>query len=593
MKPFTAVNNQGKPHACNATIGITLGYSKHCLSIGNVILRIKFYQMNRRNSLATLLGRSTSAKGKTFNSTISLNPYQGPWTFDLAARLLRRTTYGPNKALIEQAVSNGLESIVSTLLQDLPLPSPPVYYDFENDPNVPLGSTWIDELVDFEIEGIGGGRKRSMRAWSFKLMHEEQISIREKMVMFWHNHFVVFSPGTGRRMYKYMDLLRNNALGNFRTLVEGITVDSAMLLYLNGTSNSRFGANENYARELLELFTIGKGPAAGPGDYTNYTEDDVVAIAKALTGWRHFRATDQTDVNDVSESSFVENRHDGDDKQLSHRFDNVIISNEGENEYKRVIDIILSKDEVARHLSRKLIRWFVHPTINDDIEQNIVEPMAQIIIQDNYEIKRAMRALLSSEFFFDESIRGCMITNPIDHMFKVIKTFNVAMPDDYINAYQIYRYWWAQAFENQMTIFRHPSVAGWPALYQAPQFDKLWINAVSLPKRQNTANLYVNGFNRNGWRLEIDVIKYAESISDPYDINVLINETAQLIFSYPLSDEQLTALKNVVIPGLPDYEWTIEYGEFVGGDASLEDSIKNKLKDLLGTMLKMPEFYLH
>lgn len=550
--------------------------------------------MNRRNSLATMIGLSKSKKNETVSTAgISLNPYQGPWNFEQAARLLRRTTYGPNKEKIEQAVANGLESIVSTLLQDLPLPSPPVYYDFEDDPNIPLGQSWVDKIEDFNIEGIGGGRKRSMRAWSFKLMYDEGISIREKMVMFWHNHFVVFSPGTGRRMYKYMNLLRSNALGNFRTLVEGITVDSGMLLYLNGTSNSRFGANENYARELLELFTIGKGPAAGPGDYTNYTEEDVVAIAKALTGWRHFRETDQVDVLDRSESSFVPNRHDTDDKQLSHRFDNIVISDEGENEYKRVIDIILSKDEVARYISRKLIRWFVHPDITDEIEANIVQPMAQIIIQDNYEIKRAMRTLLTSEFFFDESIKGCMITNPLDHMFKVIKTFNVAMPEDYLIHYQLYRYLWAYALENQMTIFRHPSVAGWPALYQAPQYDKLWINAVSLPKRQQTANLYVDGFNKNGWRLEIDVLKFAEAISDPYDINVLINETAQLIFSFPLSEEQLVALKDVVIPGLPDYEWSVEYGEFIGGDESLKESIINKLKNLLRTMLKMPEFYLH
>ena len=550
--------------------------------------------MNRRNSIATIIGRSKTKIEKSNSvSSISFEPYQGPWTFDQAARLLRRTTFGPNKSMIDQAVSYGLQSTISTLLQEQELPPPPVYIEFENDPLVPLGETWIYSLETPDIESLNFRRKTSMETWNFELMHRSEMSIREKMVLFWHNHFVVFSPGTGRRRYKYQNLLRENALGNFRTLVEGITIDSAMLLYLNGTQNSRTGPNENYARELLELFTIGKGPAVGSGDYTHYTEDDVVSIARALTGWRNYSSTDIEDVYDRSTSSYVESRHDTDDKQLSHRFDNIVITNESENEYKRVIDIILSKIEVARYISRKLIRWFVRAELNDDIEVNIVEPMAQIIFQDNYEIKRALRRLLSSEFFFDESAKGCMITTPIDHLFKIINTFNVAMPDDLVTLHRIYRHFSVHLEENQMGIFKAPSVAGWPFLYQAPQFDKLWINAVSLPKRQAVVNAFVDGYNRNGFRLEIDEISFVEEISDPYDINILINETASLIFSFPLAQEQVDAIKNIIIPGLPDYEWTIEYGEYVGGDMSLEDSIKRKLKLLLKTMMNMPEFYLH
>lgn len=549
--------------------------------------------MDRRKSLATLIGKSRSQKNTVSNGNISLNQYQGPWSFDQAARLLRRSTFGPNKEMIQEAVNLGFIGTINKLFEEQALPDPPVYFNYEIDPLVPLGETWIDALETPDIQGLPGARKTSMWAWQFEQMHKSGMSIREKMTLFWHNHFVVFNPGTGRRMYKYMTHLRANALGNFRTLVEGITVDSAMLIYLNGNQNSRTGPNENYARELLELFTIGKGPTAGPGDYTNYTEDDVVQIAKALTGWRHFRNTDIEDVIDKSESSFLSSRHETADKQLSHRFDNIVITNEEENEYKRVIDIILSKDEVARYISRKLVRWFVHSDITQEVETNIVEPMAQMILQDNYEIKRAVQALLSSEYFFEESIRGCMITNPIEHFIKVIGTFNLEMPEDLETKYLIYRFFQIQTEEHQMGVFWAPSVAGWPFLYQAPQYDKLWINAVSLPRRQDIANRFIDGFNRNGVRLEIDELAYLNSISDPYDINIIINETAALMFSLPLSDEQLTALKEVVIPGLPDYEWTIEYGEYAGGDLSLEDSIKRKMKALLKTMLNMPEFYLH
>ena len=119
-------------------------------------------------------------------------------------------------------------------------------------------------------------------------MLNEQASLREKMVLFWHNHFVTAlgTIGDPRYGFRYNALLRKYALGNFKELALAITIDGAMLKYLNGNRNSKAAPDENYARELQELFTIGKGPEIGPGDYTNYTEDDVKAAAKVLTGWR-------------------------------------------------------------------------------------------------------------------------------------------------------------------------------------------------------------------------------------------------------------------------------------------------------------------
>ena len=120
-----------------------------------------------------------------------------------------------------------------------------------------------------------------------------------------------------------------------------------MLRFLNGNTNTKQSPNENYARELLELFTIGRGPQVAEGDYTNYTEDDVVELAKALTGWK-FKKLDTGETV----SYFRKGQHDPTDKQLSHRFDNQIIQNGGENEYKTVVDIILNKKEVAKYICR-------------------------------------------------------------------------------------------------------------------------------------------------------------------------------------------------------------------------------------------------
>lgn len=548
--------------------------------------------MNRRTSLAKLFGQQQSkAATQTMQITnTSLNPYQGEWTFDQAAHLLRRTTFGPTPAQMKQAVKDGLETTVAKLLAEQPLPEPPIYFDFFDDPEVPNGETWINVIEDNKITGLRNNRRQSLLAWTAKNILEsgKNITIREKMTLFWHNHFVVSNPTHSRVFYEYYTKLRKNALGNFRTLVEEMTIDAAMLRFLNGQQNSKNAPNENYARELLELFTIGKGPIAGSGDYTNYTEQDVVALSRALTGWRYSTA----EGNDPTVSFYVPNRHDTGEKQLSHRFDKAIITNGGESEYKNVIDIILQKTEVARFIARKIYGWFLHAEITAEVEANVIEPMALMMIADNYEIQRAVGALISSEHFYDQTFRGCMVNHPADFYFKLLNTFQLSMPDDPLHKYKISLVFYNQLRNMEMAIFYHPTVAGWKAFYQAPQFTKIWINSVSLPLRQRASDRLVNGFNNNGFRIELNVLDFVAQLDNPTEPNDMINELATILFSQPITAVQLTSLKSIILPGIEDYNWTVEYGDFLAGDDSLRRTIENKLQSLIKTMLRMPEFYL-
>lgn len=544
--------------------------------------------MNRRTTLKSLLGISTIKTNATV--TNSFETYSGAWNFATAAHLLRRTTFGPTKAEIDQAVEEGMAATIERLFGPTPILDPPVYFDYENDPLVPLGETWINTLPPI-LNGANGARRRSFLSWRFQSMRDSRLHIIEKLALFWHNHFVVANSSAARQMYKYQETLRRNALGNFKTFVEEITVDSSMLVYLNGTENRDNGPNENYARELLELFTLGKGPTVGPGDYTHYTEEDIIQIARALTGWRHISPV--TDGFDPTISRFLENFHDEGEKVLSPRFDAQTISNEGDNEYKRVIEIIFQKPQVATFICEKLYRWFVHPEISPEAEANVIVPMAQMMIDNNYEIKQVLMTLLSSEEFYEPSIRGCMIAHPIDHLFKVLSTFQVAMPTDYITDYTIMNLFRNLMSDHGMAIHSHPTVAGWKAFYQTPQLDKLWINSVSLGLRQNSVERMIDGFNRNGFRLEIDVLTFVANLENPEDPNDLIREIGNLIFVQPLNEAQITALKERLIPGLPDFEWTVEYGAYIEGDLELEEAIKSKLKTLFETMLNMPEFHFN
>lgn len=553
--------------------------------------------MDRRSTLATLVGKkrqqkSTAAASMT-TSVNSLEPYAGPWGFDQAAHLLRRATFGATYAQIKEAAENGLALTLNTLMEPQDAPSPPLNYNFNDDPNVPIGQTWIEAPYSLEANFFSY-RFRSLYSWTMDQLLTEGISIREQMTLFWHNHFAVANVNDPKFVYKHISTLREYALGNFRELVKAITIDPAMLRFLNGRQNSAVAPNENYARELLELFTIGKGPQVGPGDYTNYTEDDILEIARVLTGWRD-RGYLTLDAEQAVESAFINFRHDSGTKQLSHRFDNVVIENAGEEEYSNLIDIIFQKEEVARYISRKLYRWFVYYEISDEIETNIIQPMAQVLIDNDYEIQPALEALLGSEHFYHILNLGPKIKNPLDFMMSVLRQFEVQFPTELLPAYNSKFQLYAITSALQMQYFNPPSVAGWKAYYQEPLYYRTWINSTTLQFRFDLTDvLSTVGFLFNGQRIQIDVLQFITTIDNPYDPNDVTEEFARILFPQPITDSQKTALKEILIPGLPDFEWTVEYGEYAADpdNSVLALAIEAKLRNLIRTMLTMPEFYL-
>ena len=547
--------------------------------------------MDRRSALATFVGRKNNSQSNASSTApvvSTLAPYSGQWTFAEAAHLLRRTTFGPTTAQINDATSNGLDATIAALLTTEAMPAPPINFNFPDDPSTPIGETWVNNPNDPTIANLNTSRNVSLNSWQIGLLNEAGMNIREKLVLFWHNHFVTSDLNLANYNFDYLNILRRNALGNFRTMAEEITVSSSMLLYLNGNENTRQAPNENFSRELLELFTIGKGDPVGSGDYTNYTEDDVVELAKALTGWR------SRNVDGVVQSVFVNNRHDTSDKQLSHRFDNVVISNEGDQEYKTVIDIILQQDETARYLSRRLHIWFVGANIDSDTEANVIEPMAALIRDNNYEVKPALEALFKSEYFYQESIRGCMINHPLDFVFKLFNTFEIIMPDDILIKYRVWINVYRSIQDLDMVILGLPSVAGWKAFYQGPQYYDVWVNSVSLPIRERYVERLLAGFNVSQQNIKLDVLEVVNKLENAGDPNILIDTLAHTIFPFSISQSQKDFLKEVLIPGLPDFEWTVEYGEYFEdqGNPDKKEGVETKLNALFEAMLKMPEFYL-
>lgn len=521
-------------------------------------------------------------------STLGLDPYTAPLDFQHAAHLLRRTTFGPTYAEIQAAVGQSAQGMVDQLLASTTMPNPPVDY---NQTDAMYNQVWVGQQYDGKQNYYW---EISLKAWWLGLMISQGISLREKMVLFWHNHFSVQTSTVGDAcyMYMYLNLLRQNAFGNFKTLVKAITIDPAMLRYLNGDTNTKGSPNENYGRELQELFTIGKGPEIAPGDYTYYTEADVQAAARVLTGWRDNRTT--------LSSYFDPNSHDTTNKQFSAHYQNTVIQGQtganGALETDEMITMIFNQNETARFICRKLYRWFVFSTIDDTTEQNIIGPLAQTLITNNFEIKPVLIQLLTSQHFFDNSSTGfmeAMIKSPADFYAGLVRSLQAAMPTSTVPSYTLWNYVRSLMALSGMDLLDTPDVAGWKAYYEDPDYYQLWINSDTLPVRSNFVNSVVsaNGIKTSVFQLIVDPIAYAEQMPTPYDPNALLASFASHIFAVTLSDTQTAYLKDVLLNQLPDYEWTSQWDLYTSNptDVNNANAIRDKLIALLRAMLLMAE----
>ena len=262
--------------------------------------------------------------------------------------------FGANPDDINYFKSKTLNQAVDELLQPQILPDPPLnFYDtaeYKDPQGIKFGETWVNAIYG---DGTVNSRRRaSYKYWWVMQMTNQKRNVHEKMVLFWHNHFSteVNEVDDARYAYLYNTVLRKNALGNFKDFVRQITLDPAMLKYLNGRLNTKNAPDENYGRELQELFTIGKGAGS------KYTEDDVKAAAKVLTGYgiNGDKMTFTTNVNN----------HDTSDKKFSAFYNNTIIKGIAGANFDKELDdmltMIFSVEEVSKFICRKFYQYFVY-----------------------------------------------------------------------------------------------------------------------------------------------------------------------------------------------------------------------------------------
>ena len=525
-----------------------------------------------------------------------LAQYAGAWTENEVIHLLKRTMFGAAKADIDYFKGRGfLQSVDELLNPTALLPDPPVKeYNpttaAKPDTQIQQGSTWIlDPNTDGTVNSL---RNASFKKWWMGVMLNQDRSIREKMTLFWHNHFATETAvvSNAQFVYKHHQLLRTYALGNFKALTRAVTIDPAMLVYLNGQRNTKSAPDENFGRELQELFCCGKGPNS------QYTESDVKTAARVLTGWRN-------DTQAIS-SYFDIKSHDTGDKQFSAFYNNTIIQGKstataGDEELDALLNMIFGTQEVAKYICRRIYRWFVYYDIDDTVEANIIGPLADIFRSHNYEILPVLNALLKSEHFFDALAKGCLIKSPVELVVGACREFNVVFQpaSDYITNYGFYSYLVNWVSNMQQSIGDPPDVSGWKAYYQAPQFYEVWINSDTLPKRnQFTDTMVQSGYTYNGKKIIIDAAEFAKTLSNPGDPNQLINDILKIIYRIDISTASKNQLKTDILLGgqASDYYWTDAWNMFISNPSNTSNTttIRNRLRDLLKYFMDLSEYQL-
>ena len=485
---------------------------------------------------------------RKLNVTSSLAPLpHSSWDATKAAHLLKRTHGSATFSDIQHYTNMELDATVTDLLKNREKPDKP--------------GDWVEEIIpDFrnmtasqrqEYQTLYRDRRVALVDWWINLIMKDDISIRENMTLFWHEHFAtnaqkVYFP---QAVFEQNDVIREYGLGNFKTLLRKITFGPAMMIWLDARRSKKKSPNENFPRELLELFTMG---------VDTYSQEDVEAASRAFTGY----STDGYFTNYL----FDHRRGDGEYWLKNHDFDyKEFMGKGGSFDGDEIIDIILEQDDVANFICEKIYQWFVYEVP----DENFVNKMAAIFRDGNYEIAPVMKYLLTSEHFYDDNFSGAHIPNPTTQTLGLIRKLNLhqqTFPDRWLMRY----------IENMgMAVLYPPDVNGWTG-------HRAWINSITLPIRKLLATTLVDekvGDNRI--KFEANVVEIASGMSDSQNARQLVKDFALVFFGLPLSEQLENKLVETLMDGAAEYDWDI--------NASGADY---RLKELVKYMLRLPEAQL-
>jgi uncharacterized protein (DUF1800 family) len=377
------------------------------------------------------------------------------WTCDTAAHLAARAGFGESPSRLEQWTQQGMEATIQELLHPVSDTTPPpnsvIPDQFAELREQARDATSPDEKVQAR-RALRQAIKQQLYElinWWTQRMLTTPAPLVEKMTLFWHGHFAtsglkVRSP---YKLWQQNETFRRHALGNFARLTKAISRDPAMMVYLDLQTSHLEHPNENFAREVMELFTLGEG---------NYSEADIKESARAFTGYR---------IDRFEEFRFVKNQFDGGTKTF--------LQQTGNWNGDQIIDIILKQPAAAKFISSKLWKFFAY----EDPDPQLIDKLAELFRQ-NYEVRPLLETIFSSEEFYSQRARDAIVKSPVQYVVESGRTLGVNLPGGR-TLFAVYQ-------RLGQVPFFPPNVKGWDG-------GKSWINTATLTFRYQLARQLVLG----------------------------------------------------------------------------------------------------
>jgi len=564
----------------------------------------------------------------------SLDEISGVLGRTQAAHLLRRATFGPTIQDIDQFAALTASDAMVLLLDDTAEdPLPPI--------DTTTGLTWVDPT------GVDGPPKADderepdelfdfYKAWHLDVMRQSPLTLKERITWFFHTHLPArwTEIKSSEAIYYQNCLYRFYAYGSFMELFKKICVDNAMLRYLDGYSNRKNAPNENFAREMFELYSIGKGPQIADRDYTNYTEKDVEEATRVLTGWMLDDTFSYLDPDTglpigkmrshLAGDGITElaTQHDSEPKAFTSKFGGQVIQpsellegyptvEAAYAELDEMIEMIFSQEETGKFIARKLYRFFVYHIISDEVETNVIIPLADVLINNDYSIIEALKVLLKSKHFYDvddevteNDNMGALIKSPVDLFTGLFRVFNIQVPDRNTDTAAFYTdmdYLVSKLVDQGLNFYEPFEVAGYPAYHQIPGFNRNWITTYALAHRYQAAGILMKTFEQSSERsFQLDILDWVQNsghISDPSDSVEILDVLLDSLFAVTLNQERYDYFLYTVFLDSPDTDqayarglWIQEWSNYLAAEPN---SVETQLQKLLSALVETPEFQLY
>ena len=374
--------------------------------------------------------------------------------FQQSKHLLERTGFGVELDEVESFVGLSVETVVQKLIsqsQESNVPPPKLLKPSERQQKI---KQLRKSGQRREANKLVGKERKSLKEWGLKNLLESENKLHERMVWFWHNHFTSSTQNVSTMawMFQQDESIRKHAMGNFSELLIAMTFDPAMLIYLDGKSNRKGQPNENFARELLELFTLGEG---------HYTEGDIKEAARAFTGWKVNTKKDKV--------IFRKKHHDSGIKNF--------MGQQGNFSADDILKIVLQNPRTAEFISEKL--WYEFVSIQPP-DPAVIKSWASSFITSHYDITKLLEVIFKSDAFWDEKYRGTLIKSPLDIVVGSLRTFNLEDQNASLNVFV------RQLKLMGQDLYSPPNVKGWEG-------GKAWIDDDSLLRRRSFLTRIMRG----------------------------------------------------------------------------------------------------